>query len=148
MNRPLDIPSLRILVIEDDMSMRRLIVKSLQVLGGKRILDVGNGAEGLDAVTAAAGRLDLIICDLEMPTMDGFEFIERLRKGADCQKSKDTPVVVLTGHSGEEHIQNVLSLGIQGFMVKPITLAALESKISSSIGAPTIAPGLLAPNKQ
>ncbi len=125
--------------------MRRLIMRVLYELGVKHSIEAENGAEGLTQVNTLNGKLDLIICDIEMPVMNGLTFIERLRKGLAGKASKDIPVVILTGHSDEDNIQKAVELGIQGFLVKPISSAALEKRIITSIDAPPIDPKLLGP---
>jgi two-component system, chemotaxis family, chemotaxis protein CheY len=147
MNIPLELPSLRILVIEDETFMRRLILRVLNELGIKLIEEAENGAEGLTQINKSAGRLDLIICDLEMPIMNGLKFIENLRQGKAGDGTKDIPVIILTGHSDEDNIQTAVQLGIQGFLVKPISSAALEKRIKSSVGASVINPALLSPKR-
>lgn len=140
MNAEVNIPSLRILVLEDETFMRRLILRVLYELGVTTILEAENGSEGLTMVKAAAGKLGLVICDIEMPVMNGLKFIEGLRRGIASKESMDVPVIILTGHSDEDNIQKAVQLGIQGFLVKPISSAALEKRILSSVGAAVINP--------
>jgi len=83
--------------------------------------------------------VDVIICDLEMPTMNGFEFVERLRSLPETDRAV-IPVVILTGHSDEEHVKRAVSLGINGFLVKPIAKQALEDRLSKAIMSPPIDP--------
>jgi len=135
MNDSNDMSSLRVLLVEDRPILRRLIGMSLNALGVQRIVDVKNGAEGLPVVKAARGGLDLIICDLEMPEMKGLEFLAKLRNGEICTRSKDTPVIIISGHSEPGYLQKSIQLGVQGFMIKPITTADLAKKIRSSVSA-------------
>ncbi len=143
MNQSLDITSLRILVIDDEVFMRRLILRILSELGVKNTYESEDGARGLNHLTSLAGKLDLIICDIDMPVMNGLNFIENLRKGMAGKDIKDIPVVILTGHSDEENVEQAIQIGIQGFLVKPVSSAALEKRIRASIGAPVINPNLL-----
>lgn len=140
MSADIDFPSLRILVIEDEAFMRRLILRVLYELGVTHTFEAENGSEGLTQIKTLSGKLDLIICDLEMPVISGLKFIEGLRKGIACKNSVDLPVIILTGHSDEENIQKAVKLGIQGFLVKPISSAALQKRIISAVGAPIIKP--------
>lgn len=140
MSSAVEISSLRILVIEDEAFMRRLIMRVLYELGAKHTYEAENGAEGFTQVKTLAGKLDLVIVDIEMPVINGLRFIEGLRKGIASKESKDVPVIILTGHSDEENIQKAVQLGIQGFLVKPISSSALEKRIHSAIGAATINP--------
>ena len=74
-----DMTSLKILVIDDEAFMRQLIVRVLKDLGAGGVHEAGNGSEALKQLTERSNDLDLVICDLEMPTMDGFEFVQELR---------------------------------------------------------------------
>jgi two-component system, chemotaxis family, chemotaxis protein CheY len=145
MSTEVDIPSLRILVIEDEAFMRRLVMRVLYELGAKHTYEAENGSDGLSQVKTLAGKLDLVICDLEMPVLNGLKFIEGLRKGVACKESSDVPVIILTGHSDEENIQKAVQLGIQGFLVKPISSLALEKRIKSAVGSSIIDPSKSAP---
>ncbi len=115
----------------------------LHDLGIQDINEAGNGAKGLVQLKSLNGNIDLILCDLDMPEMNGLTFIEKLRQGVAGRSAADLPVVILTGHSDEDNIQKAIKLGIQGFLVKPVSLAALEKRIKSSIGADVIDPGVL-----
>ncbi len=143
MNQPLDLTSLRILVIDDETFMRRLILRILSELGVKNTFEAENGAKGMKQIVNLGGKLDLIVCDIDMPVMNGLSFIEFLREGRAGQGSADLPVVILTGHSDAENIDKAISLGIQGFLVKPVSSTALEKRIRSSVGAPVINPNIL-----
>ncbi len=146
MSKTVDFGSLRILIIDDEVFMRRLIQRMLLDLGVSQITDAENGELGLANASKSNGKLDLVICDLEMPVLGGLKFIEHLRGGVAGEKNKDVAVVILTGHSDEDNLQKAVELGIQGYLVKPVSPAALEKRIRSSVGAPTIDPKLLVRN--
>jgi two-component system, chemotaxis family, chemotaxis protein CheY len=138
----IDMSSLKILVIDDEDFMRKLVGRVLHDIGVREVISAENGAQGLGSVQALGSQIDVIICDLEMPTMNGTEFVEKLRSLPD-QKMSRIPVVILTGHSDEEHIVNVVEKGINGYLVKPINKQALESRLSSAIMGPMIDPAKL-----
>ncbi len=79
-----------VLIVEDDEPTRTVVARTLQN-GGFRVAEASNGAEGLQRMEAA--RPDLVLLDLMMPVMDGFEFLHRLRAREDL---RDVPVIVLT----------------------------------------------------
>src|ERR1700761_1410710 len=91
----------KILVVDDNASNRKLVV-SLLGTEGHRILEANDGAGGLDA--ARAERPDLVISDILMPTMDGFEFVRRLRADP---KLHDVAVVFYTAHYHEREARNL-----------------------------------------
>ena len=138
----IDMSSLKVLVIDDEDFMRKLVGRVLHDIGVREVVSAENGAQGLGSVQALGSQIDVIICDLEMPTMDGTEFVDRLRKLPDAKMSK-IPVVILTGHSDEEHIVKAVEKGINGYLVKPIAKNALEKRLSSAIMGPMIDPSKL-----
>ena len=135
----IDMKSLSVLVIDDEDFMRKLIVRVLNDIGVANVYTAGNGAEGLGSVQALGNQIDVIICDLEMPTMNGFEFVERLRGSTEQERAR-IPVIILTGHSDEDHVSGAVKLGINGFLVKPVARQALEDRLSSAIMSPPIDP--------
>jgi len=132
---------LTILLIDDEPFMRSLVERVLFEFGTRNILNAENGEDGLRIVRTRK-KIDLIICDLEMPTMDGFAFVRELRRDADT-KVAATPVLILTGHSDENHVHDALALGINGFLVKPISKGALESRVAAALKSPPIDPSKL-----
>ena len=134
-----DMKSLNILVIDDEPFIRTLVVRLLRDLGVQKIIEAGDGAEGLKKVSL---QTDLIICDLEMPNMDGFEFVSKLRT-LDSVPRPTVPVLILTGHGDENSVRGAIDLGINGYLVKPVSKQALESRINKAVSSPMIDPGML-----
>jgi two-component system, chemotaxis family, chemotaxis protein CheY len=134
-----DMEALNILVIDDEAFIRTLIVRLLRDLGVKKIVEAGDGAEGLKKVTS---QTDLVICDLEMPNMDGFEFVRQLR-ALDSIPNPTLPVLILSGHREEASVRGAINLGINGYLVKPVSKQALEAKIYKAVTSPMIDPSLL-----
>ena len=129
---------LHILVIDDEPFMRKLLERLLNDIGTGAISLAANGVEGLSIVGQSRAPIDLVICDLEMlemPEMNGLEFVKTLRSQKNIQSS-DLPVLILTGHSGEDSVRNAASLGINGYLVKPISRNLLEARIAKAISTP------------
>jgi CheY-like chemotaxis protein len=80
-------------------------------------------------------QVDLILLDIEMPEMSGFEFLKELRTNPDYAKHKTTPVIFVTSHETEEFVQQVRASGAEGYVSKPIIAQALIDKIGSAIEA-------------
>jgi two-component system, chemotaxis family, chemotaxis protein CheY len=137
-----DISKLSFLVIDDEPFMLKLVTRLLEEFGAKTILSAENGAEGLEVLKASHGNIDLVICDLEMPTMNGFDFVRNLRPSPDILNPQ-VPVLILTGHAYQESLQEAVELGIHGFLAKPVSRAALESRIVSAVTSPPIDPKIL-----
>ena len=126
---------MHILVIDDEPFMRKLLERLLNDIGTGAISLAANGVEGLSIVGQSRAPIDLVICDLEMPEMNGLEFVKTLRSQKNIQSS-DLPVLILTGHSDEDSVRNAASLGINGYLVKPISRNLLEARIAKAISTP------------
>ena len=134
-----DMKSLSILVIDDEPFIRTLVVRLLRDLGVTKIVEAGDGAEGLKKVST---QTDLIICDLDMPNMNGFEFVSKLRT-LDSIPKPTVPVLILTGHGDEDSVRGAIDLGINAYLVKPVSKQALETRINKAVTSPMIDPALL-----
>ena len=123
--------SYNVLIVDDSKSMRRVIIKTLQ-LSGFRIgecLEASNGQEALDLLE---GRwVDLILSDIHMPIMDGFGFIRSLRK---IEIFKDTPVVFVTTEASEERLKELMALGARGYIRKPFRPEEIGTMLSGIMG--------------
>ena len=134
-----DMGSLNILVIDDEQFMCKLIERLLRDLGVNEIDLANDGEQGLKKISA---ETDLIICDLEMPNMNGFEFVHWLRNNPKGPKPS-VPVLIVTGHGEEDAVRGAINLGINGYLVKPVSKHALESRIVKAVTTPMIDPKLL-----
>jgi two-component system chemotaxis response regulator CheY len=137
-----DLKSLHILVIDDEDFIRRLIARVLYELEINNVIEARDGSEALTFVKQAPAGFDAIICDLEMPKMNGIEFVRQLRADADVSKSQ-TPILILTGHSMEGKIKEVVELGIHGFLAKPVSKGTLEKRLIDAVTSPPIDPKVL-----
>ena len=101
-----------VMVIDDSLMVRRQVATALKGLG----YAVVEAVDGLDALEklAAAPEIGLIVCDVNMPRMNGIEFLERMRT-----QGSPVPVVMLTTEGQPELIQRAKSLGAKGWLVKP-----------------------------
>jgi len=122
---------LRILLIEDDPDIQKMVKLSLLYQGGHQVSVASGGAEGLQK--AAAENPDLILLDVMMPEMDGYETIKALKSQPG---TRHIPVVFLSARAQQAEIQKGRELGAVGYLVKPfdpMSLAAqLEAILSSS----------------
>lgn len=129
-----DFDCLTILLIDDDPFMLSLLEGAFSEFGTRDILTAENGEVGLRVVRTRR-KIDLIICDLDMPTMDGFAFVRELRCDQDADVAA-TPVMILTGHSDEDRKSKALSLGIDGFLLKPVARDTLKSQVLAALRSP------------
>ncbi len=98
--------------------MRKIVERSLRQAGLElsKVTEAGNGAEALAAL--AKETVDLIFCDINMPVMDGLEFVKQLSTMESC---KGIPVVMITTEGSENHVIQALSAGAKGYIRKPFT---------------------------
>jgi len=126
----IDFSSLHVMVVEDEEFMRRLATNVLRELGVTTTIIMADGQEALDFLKYGDVRTDLILCDLQMPRMSGLQFLTEVRKGhANCEP--DIPVIVLTGHAEEETVRAAVKVGIDGYLVKPLSVNALSVRMSA-----------------
>lgn len=117
-----------VLIVEDEEFSRHHIGKMLENLSITNVLSAENGAQALELLGAHKGYVSLVICDIMMPVMDGYEFIRRLRFGAVPRFAK-LPVIVLTGEDTEENVNRARMLKISNFFVKPPSKVVFEKAI-------------------
>jgi two-component system chemotaxis response regulator CheY len=110
--------AIRALIVDDSSVMRKIVERSLVQAGIEmsEVFQAGNGAEGLAVLQD--NKVDLILCDINMPVMDGLEFIKQL---AGVENAKGVPVVMITTEGSEAHVVQALSCGARGYIRKPFT---------------------------
>jgi len=110
--------SIRALIVDDSSVMRKIVERSLRQAGIEiaQIFEAGNGAEALTVVNE--NKVDLILCDINMPVMDGLEFVKQL---SGVENAKNVPVVMITTEGSESHVVQALSCGARGYIRKPFT---------------------------
>lgn len=112
------------LIVDDSVAMRQMVTFSLE-RSGFEVVQAGNGADGLRCLETK--KVDLIVTDLNMPVMNGIEFIRRLRGRSG---SKYTPVLMLTTESDPAKKQEGRAAGATGWIVKPFSPEKLAQVIS------------------
>jgi two-component system cell cycle response regulator DivK len=106
----------RILVVEDNLDNRRILVYRLKRIGDFDIVEASNGQEALDAVQQPP-LPDLIFMDLKMPVMDGWEATKRIRQ---LNLGKHIPIIALTAQAMAGDEQKALASGCDDYLAKPI----------------------------
>jgi CheY-like chemotaxis protein len=124
-----------LVLIVDDVQDNRTIYVLFLKFSGYRIAEAENGAEALEKATALLP--DVIVMDLSLPVMDGWEATRRLKRDP---RTKHIPVVVLTGHALPEHAQAARDAGCDLVITKPCLPDQLMDAIRRILDAPTVRP--------
>jgi chemosensory pili system protein ChpA (sensor histidine kinase/response regulator) len=117
-----------LLLIDDSLSIRKFVGRMLES-AGYEVDTAVDGEEGLRK--ASAQHYGLIITDLEMPKLNGFEVIQGLRSRVQTQH---TPIIVMTTRAGDKHRQMALNVGASSYIAKPVEERALIQEIERWIG--------------
>src|SRR5882672_24862 len=120
-------PLASILLIDDDEPFRRFLANFLRG-HGFTVASASSGREGI--ALALEFTPDLVVCDLDMPGMDGYEVLARLRRDASLA---DTPVMFLTGQVAPEQIREGMNLGADDYLTKPVNSTELLRAVNARL---------------
>jgi two-component system chemotaxis response regulator CheY len=117
---------IRALIVDDSSVMRKIVERALRQAGLdlKVVHEAGSGTEGLDLLKAK--QVDLILSDINMPSMDGLEFLRQIRAQ---DLAPGVPVVMITTESSEEHVKQAILAGAQGYIRKPFTAEQVKERV-------------------
>ena len=117
---------LRVLIVDDSSVMRKIVQRSLRQAGLqlKEVFEARNGVEALARMKET--RVDLILTDINMPTMDGLELVRQLQA---VENAKGVPIVMITTEAGETHVVQALSNGARGYIRKPFSPDQIKERI-------------------
>jgi chemosensory pili system protein ChpA (sensor histidine kinase/response regulator) len=119
----------RVLLVDDSVSVRKFVGQMLEKAG----FDVTTAADGADAmIRLAEAAFDVLVTDLEMPRVNGYELIEDVRRRA---ATRELPVIVLTTRAGDKHVALAKSLGVEHYITKPVEEHAFVSLVASLVSA-------------
>jgi two-component system chemotaxis response regulator CheY len=123
-------PNLKILVVDDFATMRRIIRNLLQDLGFTNVSEADDGNTAWPILQA--GQFDLLITDWNMPGMAGLDLLKAVR--ADARLAK-LPVLMLTAEAKREQIVEAAQAGVNGYVIKPFTAETLKAKLDKILAA-------------
>jgi two-component system chemotaxis response regulator CheY len=121
--------TLKVLVVDDQNSVRQMTRMTLQELGIRHVHEAENGRQAME--TASSQPLDLIISDFNMPEMDGLGLLRAVRGHPVARK---VPFILLTGRGDKELVVKAAQAGVNNYLVKPFTAAVLRQKIEQVMG--------------
>jgi two-component system chemotaxis response regulator CheY len=114
------------LIVDDSSVMRKIVERALRQAGLplSKVHEASSGVEALDLLKSE--RVQLIFSDINMPMMDGLEFLRQLRAQ---DLAPDVPVVMITTESSEEHVKEAIVAGAQGYIRKPFTAEQVKDRV-------------------
>lgn len=120
---------IKILVVDDVASMRNVTKSILMIAEYTNVAQATDGVKALEVLRDET--VDLIICDWEMPNMDGLELLIEIKKD---EKLKDIPFLMLTSNTEEAKVNVAINAGANDYVIKPIQPSALLEKIGNCLG--------------
>ena len=122
----------RALIVDDSSVMRKIVERSLRQAGLDPLVvfEAGSGTDGLELLKTQ--QVDLILSDINMPSMDGLEFLRQIRAQ---NLAPDVPVVMITTESSEEHVKQAILSGAQGYIRKPFTAEEVKERVLPLLNA-------------
>ena len=126
---PADGETMRILVVDDFPSMRRILRNLLNKIGISEVEKAENGAEAYEKLRNS--KFDLVIADWNMEPVTGLELIQRVRNDA---RVAGTPFIMVTAESKTENVIEAKKAGVNNYIVKPFTADVLKAKIAAVMG--------------
>ena len=117
--------NIKILIVDDFATMRKVIRNILKQLGYENIVEAEDGALGLR--TLKSQKIDFVICDWNMPNMTGLELLKAVRADADIGT---TPFLMVTAEALQENVVAAVKAGVSNYIVKPFTAEILNEKIT------------------
>jgi two-component system chemotaxis response regulator CheY len=118
-----------LLVVDDSATFRQLLCMSLARVEGIKGASITEATDGQDALNKLRdGSYDMVLTDIRMPNMDGLELVRRVRGEMGRQ---DLPIIIISTKGAEEDIELGLSLGANGYLSKPISMAHLRDLVAN-----------------
>jgi class 3 adenylate cyclase/DNA-binding response OmpR family regulator len=120
------LPDIRVLVVDDSREMREFVAQCILIPNGFEVVEATDGAEAVQKVRE--GGIDLMLLDLEMPKMNGFEVLDTL-----CTEQSSLPVILMTSHGSEAIAVEVFRKGVRDYVIKPFTADEMLGAIGQAL---------------
>ena len=120
---------MKALVVDDSLTIRRIVIKALSLVGISDATEAGDGAEAVKA--AGESEFDLILLDWNMPKMSGIDALRTLR-----QAGKKTPVIMVTTEAEKSRVIEAIKTGANDYLIKPFSPDQLAAKVKAVLGQP------------
>jgi len=125
--------ALRVLIVDDERTMRKVTRSLLEAIGIRTIHEANDGKSGLDAICSFAP--DVVILDWEMPSPNGPDFM-RIVRSPESFPRPDVPIIMLTAYGERSRVIEAVNLGVNEFLLKPVSMKALLARLVSLITNP------------
>jgi len=122
--------TLKLLVVDDSSTMRRIIKNTLSRLGYEDVLEGEDGVQGWNVLNENAD-MGMLITDWNMPEMNGLELVKKVRADA---RFADLPIIMVTTEGGKTEVITALKAGVNNYIVKPFTPQVLKEKLAAVLG--------------
>jgi two-component system, chemotaxis family, chemotaxis protein CheY len=123
----------KVLVVDDELYMRKVVRTLLMSIGVRTIYEAPDGPSGLEHIRSMAP--DVVILDWEMPGLDGAGFV-RMVRSPDTFPFPDIPIIMLTGHGERRRVIEAVQIGVNEFLLKPVSSKALQDRLVSVLAKP------------
>jgi DNA-binding response OmpR family regulator len=127
------IASLRVLIVDDEPYMRKVVRTMLLAIGVKFVIEADDGMSGLEAIRKHMP--DLVIVDWEMPLIDGAQFVRMVRSPMDFP-APDVPIIMLSGHGDRWRVIEAARVGAHEYLLKPVSTKTLLDRIVTILTVP------------
>lgn len=119
---------MRILVVDDSATMRRIVSNALRTIGYDDIVEAEDGEDALQ--TIIADEVELVVTDWNMPNMDGLDLVKALRRNT---QFAHLPVLMVTSRGSKADVLEAMDANVNNYIVKPFTPPLLKEKISETL---------------
>ena len=118
----------KLMIVDDSATMRKIIKRTIRMSGLKfeSTEEAGNGLEGFEKLKA--NPVDVILCDVNMPEMNGLEMVKKVRE--EIPACADIPIIMVTTESSQDFIAKAMDAGADGYISKPFTPEKFQQKLA------------------
>lgn len=120
------LPEIKIVIVDDELYMRKVVRTMLAGIGVRDIYEASDGPEGLELIRTVAP--DVVIVDWQMPGLDGSGFV-RIVRSPETFPYPNVPIIMLTGHSERSRVIEAIKIGVNEFLLKPVSSKALRDRL-------------------
>lgn len=121
--------NMRILVVDDFSTMRRIIKNILKQIGYNNIIEADDGTTAWEILNRE--QIDFVVCDWNMPKMKGIDLLRKIR---DSEEFEDMPFLMVTAEAQQENLVEAIQAKVSNYVVKPFTPDVLSQKIEKILG--------------